>query len=73
MSGRSGETLLDCARMLTELGSAGISNAEVARRLGVMPSTVQRWKSGSEPGYSMGVRLIDLHAYAVRNTPCATR
>lgn len=54
---------LNCFRLLAELQAAGVNNAEVARRLGVTGSTVQRWKDGSEPGYSAGKRLIDLHAF----------
>lgn len=54
---------LNCFRLLAELNAAGINNVEAARRLGVAVSTLRGWKAGSEPGYSDGKRLIDLHAY----------
>lgn len=54
---------LDCFRLLNEMDKAGVNNAEVARRLGKGKSTIQYWKSGGEPCWSEGNRLIALHAY----------
>jgi CENP-B N-terminal DNA-binding domain len=58
---------LDCFRLLLELKDAGVSNNEVARRLGVPPTTVQGWKAGAEPRWSDGERLRQLHAYAAQS------
>lgn len=59
---------LDCFRLLTEMHRAGVNNTEVARRLGVPRSTVNRWKQGAEPGFTTGKRLIDLHTSIVTQT-----
>lgn len=68
MSRRTQATkLVDWFKILTELKGAGISNAEVARRLKVPATTVNSWRYGTEPNYSDGYRLIELHA----NTPIA--
>lgn len=54
------DRLVDFVRLLKDLGAAGLCGAEVSRRLHVNPSTLQYWKSGGEPRYSDGVRLLDL-------------
>ncbi len=56
---------LDCFRLLAEMHDAGVNNTEVARRLGRPQSTIRRWKGGSEPGYTDGKRLLDLHAQVI--------
>lgn len=58
--------MLDCFRLLADLDRAGVNNSEVARRMGLSPSTIYRWKMGElEPSYSHGCRLIEIHAYAI--------
>lgn len=64
----SSACLIDCFRLLADLSEAGISNAEVARRLGKHKTTIFTWKEGiSEPGYSDGLRLIQIHAYVMQS------
>jgi hypothetical protein len=51
--------MIDYFRMLHELKVLGISNAEVARRLSVCPSTVERWKLGTaKPNIEHGLHLV---------------
>lgn len=53
----------DWFRILADLDRAGISNAEIARRLNVPRSTVTHWKRPNvEPSYHYGNLLITLHA-----------
>lgn len=60
--------LLDCFRILEDLRLAGLSNAAVARAIGVNPSTVHGWKEGDhEPSWSNAWRLIRLHAQTMGN------
>lgn len=59
------DRLVDWPLLLGELERAGLSGAEVARRLGVPQPTVHHWKTGAEPGYSDGARLIALHLEAI--------
>lgn len=37
--------MIDCFRILAELSAAGLSNAEVARRIGVHPNSISLWKN----------------------------
>lgn len=48
-------------QILDELKRAGISNAEVARRLNVTPPAVDRWKSGGEPSHYYGELILALY------------
>ena len=57
-----GYTRIDCFRLLADLKQWNLSEAEVARRLSVPRSTLEGWKEGSEPRYSDGCRLVELHA-----------
>ena len=41
--------MIDYFRMLTELKRAGVHNCDVAEAIGVVPNTVQQWKTGSIP------------------------
>jgi hypothetical protein len=51
----------DWFRVLADLQYvAKIPNADVALRVNVAPSTVRGWKSGSEPRYDDGERLLSL-------------
>lgn len=36
--------VIDCFRLLADLERAGLSNAEVARRIGVHPNSIGLWK-----------------------------
>jgi hypothetical protein len=56
--------MIDCFRMLAELQEAGLTNVEVARRLGKRPSTIEYWKSDPThiPRFDNAVRLILLYA-----------
>jgi transposase-like protein len=56
---------LDCFRLLQEMAEAGVSNKEVARRLGKPPSTIEGWKAGAQPSWSEGQRLLQIHAYVM--------
>ena len=58
---------LDCFRMLADLDAAGVSNAEVSRRLGHKSrSTVENWKNrGSQPTLVQRVRFEALYAYVM--------
>jgi transcriptional regulator with XRE-family HTH domain len=49
---------LSAFRILAKLERLGVTNAEVARRMGVSRSTVQRWKAGSDPRYQDGQSLF---------------
>lgn len=53
---------VDWFRLLADLQGFGWSNAEVARALNIPQQTLARWKGGSEPGYSAGRLLVELHA-----------
>lgn len=53
---------LDVFNMLNELANVGISNAEVARRLGISKTRLWRCKEGQEElSYTLGLNLIALH------------
>lgn len=65
---------LDVFRMLSEMADAGVSNAEVARRLGVAQSHLHRCKMEEcELRYSAAIRLIEIHAYVIANVPSTER
>lgn len=53
---------IDWFRLLVDLQGFGWSNADVARALNVPPSTLAKWKDGSEPGFECGRCLVILHA-----------
>lgn len=64
---------LDCFRLLAEMHEYGVNNSEAARRMGVAPSTVKRWKSGEmQPGWVDGQRLLLLHEYVRRENATET-
>jgi len=58
---------LDCFALLCDMASRGVNNREVARRLGLAASTVERWKAGAQPRWADGQRLVALHTYIVEN------
>ena len=53
---------VDWFRLLADLQGFGYSNADVARAINVPPTTLAKWKDGSEPGYESGRALVLLHA-----------
>jgi hypothetical protein len=67
------ETIVDWFKVITDLEKAGVSNAELGRR--VRPhkpfdrSTVHDWKMGVEPKYSVGQQILAIHASFVGKTP----
>lgn len=75
MSRRTGAAkLVDWRLLFADLARAGLTAAEVARRLEVNASTVHHWRTGGEPGYSDGSRLVALHAeLTARPIPLAER
>jgi hypothetical protein len=50
-------------QLIADLHSAGLCNCEIARRLNVSETAVRHWIRGSEPRYSRGTALIELHKY----------
>ena len=46
-----------------DLHRAGFSDAEIARKVGVRPTTINGLKNGQwyEPRYSLGAALLSLH------------
>ncbi len=74
MRRRLDEFHIDVFRMLSEMADAGVSNAEVARRLGVSRTRMHRCKMAFEElSYSEGCRLIQIHAYVMANIPSTER
>lgn len=53
--------MLDWAQIMRDLYEH-ITYNEVAKILGVNWGNVQRWRTGSEPGYSKGSAILLLHA-----------
>jgi hypothetical protein len=53
--------ILDWAQIMRDIADH-ISYTQVANILGVGWSTVQRWRTGSEPRHSMGSALLMVHA-----------
>lgn len=68
---------VDWFRLLADLQGFGWSNADVARSLNVQQQTLARWKEGSEPGYTYGRMLVELHAQVciskIRNSETAAK
>lgn len=55
------EFRIDWFRLIVTLRGCGMSEREIARRLGVDHSNVVRWKQGVEPVHEKGERLIRLY------------
>ncbi len=51
----------DWFRVLADLAAAGVSNADVAFKLNIAPSTVEYTKAGGAPRHSYGQQLLALH------------
>ena len=51
---------IDWFRVLMDLRYAGMSERDVAGRIGVAASTVRGWKMGSAPSHEDGERLVML-------------
>jgi len=56
---------VDWFRVLADLQSHGLSNAEVARRIAVPRVTVWNWKAGAGPKFSHGSALVELWSSVV--------
>jgi len=52
--------------MLKELREAGLSQAEIAKRVGTSQPTVCRIMSGAATNYEFGKKIEALHASAVK-------
>ena len=65
---------MDWFRVLAELERAGISNAEVARRVNVPRWKVYDWKMGEgEPTYSHGLQIVTIyHSFVAVERPHTT-
>ena len=56
---------LDAAKIIDDIVRKGITLAEIARRINVPYSTVERWANGSSPRWHHGQALIALHFFAM--------
>jgi len=45
-----------------DLDKAGVTPSEISELLGVGWSTLQKWRNGTEPKYSVGVSILTIHA-----------
>jgi len=54
--------VLNWSQIMHDIADNGCSYSEVSKILGVGWSTVQRWRTGSEPGHSIGTALLMIHA-----------
>ena len=50
-------------KILTELNDAGLSDNEIARRVGINQSTISRLRNGElcDTAYQTGLKLLALH------------
>lgn len=53
---------IDWCQIFDDLNSAGVSPYQVGILIGQGWSSVQRWKTGTEPKYSVGVSILFVHA-----------
>ena len=54
--------VLDWSNIMADIADNGCSYSDVSKILGVGWPTVQRWRTGSEPGHSKGTALLLIHA-----------
>lgn len=55
--------------VIDTLDRSGINNAELARRIGVNRSTVNRWGHGTaEPTFTVGVKVLKFYVAHVQHT-----
>ena len=59
---------IDWFRLITDLERAGFTHDKIARQLVASRSSIFYWKTGSEPRYSDGERLIRLWALVTHKT-----
>lgn len=52
---------MNLQELVQNLIDNGLSETEIAKRIGVSQPTVNRIKSGSDPAYTTGKRLEELH------------
>lgn len=53
---------VDWSAILKDIKDHGLSYNQQALSIGVQYSTLQRWMSGAEPGYSYGHSVLILHS-----------
>lgn len=53
---------VDWVRVLEDLPEHGMTYSAACRQLGVAWSTLTKWRHGSEPGWSKGSAVLQLHA-----------
>ena len=54
--------VIDWSQVMRDIADSGVNYNRVARILGVGWSTVQRWRTGSEPGHAIGSSILVIHA-----------
>ena len=52
---------LPWVQIFKDLKESGLTPSKISVLVGVGGSTLQRWTSGTEPKYSIGVSLLTLH------------
>ena len=62
MSSMAERIRMDWARIIRELGTAGLSINDIAGLLDRAPSTVHDWTRGAEPKHSDGEALLKLYS-----------
>lgn len=55
--------------VLADLQTAGLCNAEVARRINLSRQRLGTWKAGSQPGYGEGEALVALYRWVFEKSP----
>ena len=53
---------VDWFQVITQLEAQGVTLRSQANTVGVAPGTVYYWKTGGEPRYYTGSKLLDLYA-----------
>lgn len=56
----------DWFTILADLERSGFPNADVARLIGVPRTTLLGWKSGAQPRWSEGQKLLALHHIKIK-------
>lgn len=60
---------VDWFRVLADLQTAGLCNAEVARRLGLTAQRLNTWKLGHQPAHGEGDSLLALYRWVHEREP----
>lgn len=60
---------VDWFRVITDLQRASMPHAQIAKEVGVCRMTISNWQQQiTEPSYSRGVALLDLHRSVIKST-----